>query len=150
MSRGPRATDVRVIGALVAMGLPAALLVIAALLLYAGVSAAWALVLVGAVALVAGPILGWRYAARAASGRQDNWSAEALTIVILIEASLVTAWSVQALVGGAESGISGLALPAYLILMGVIVSGALTFIVVLPMGLIWTRILRSLAAGRPA
>jgi hypothetical protein len=76
MTDQPRSRDPRLVGALFALALDAALLTFAVLLLVASVSAATGLVLTGTAGLVVAPFLGWRYGRRAASLAGDGWSVD--------------------------------------------------------------------------
>jgi hypothetical protein len=145
----PWTSDLRVVGAAIALILDATLLGLASVLVMASVSPAWGLVLAGTVGLPVGAFLGWRYG-RAAAVRRANWQAEALAIVLLVDASLVAGIVFQAADEHVDGGVAGmLSFLAYEALIGTIAAVALTCLVVVPLGLAWTYLLRRVAATRP-
>lgn len=145
----PRTTDLRVVGAAIALVLDATLLGLASVLVMASVSPAWGLVLAGTIGLPVGAFLGWRYGP-AAAVRKAKWPTEALATVLLVDASLVAGIVFQAADEHIDSGFAGmLSFLAYEALIGAIVAVALTCLVAVPLGLAWTYLLRRVAATRP-
>ena len=145
----PRSTDPRLVGALLALALDAALLIGAGLLVLASMSAAMALVLTGTAGLVVAPLLGWQYGERAVSeGR--GWRADALRSLALIGTGFVVVFAGSRLVVPVEGGIGGrVSLAVYALLVGGVAAAVVTLVVADPMGYIWTRLMRW-ASRRPA
>ncbi len=140
--------DPRLVGALVALSLDATVAAVAALLVLASVSAATGLALVGAAGLVVAPLLGWRYGRRAVSGAGDGWEGEAVRILLVVGAAVVVGFVVvQTIAVPVQDGIGGrLAFIAYVAVLGMVVVAALTFLVAVPMGLVWKRVMRVAAS----
>jgi hypothetical protein len=113
----------------------------------AAVSQAWALVLVGLVGLVVAPWLGWLFGPRAAR-REETWARDALAIVLLVEASLLPFSVFQTLVRGTD--LDPVALLGSIVYSAVVIfpywASILTCVVIVPMGIVWARIVRWVAA----
>jgi hypothetical protein len=150
MTDQSRPRDPRLVGALLALALDAALLTFAVLLVVASVPAAMAIVLTGTAGLVVAPLLGWRYGRRAVSRTGDDWSGDALRTVLLIGAGFVAGFVFfQALAVPLQGGIGDrLVYVAYSALMGTIVVVVLTLVVAVPMGLVWKRLMHWAARRR--
>lgn len=143
MTHHSQSTDPRLVGALLALALDIAMLVLAALLVLVSLSPAFGFVLAGTVGLVVAPLLGWRYGQAAVSRGAAGWAGDALRSVVVISAAVVVGLVVlQAIAVPVEGGIGGrLALVAYAALMDTIIVGLLTLLAALPLGLAWARLM---------
>jgi hypothetical protein len=150
MTDQPRSRDPRLVGALFALALDAALLTFAVLLLVASVSAATGLVITGTAGLVVAPFLGWRYGRRAASLAGDGWSVDALRTLLRIDVGFAACWVVlQALAVPEHAGLGDrLVFVAYVAVLDSVVVIALTSVVAVPMGLVWKRLMHWAARRR--
>jgi hypothetical protein len=150
MTAQSQSRDPRLVGALLALALDAALLTFAVLLVVASASAATGIVLTGTAGLVVAPLLGWRYGRRAASLAGDGWSVDALRTLLLIGAGFVAGFvALQTLAVPVQGGIGGrLVLAVYSALMGTIVVVVLMLVVAVPVGLVWKRLMHRAARRR--
>jgi hypothetical protein len=150
MTNQSQSRDPRLVGALLALALDAALLAFAALLVVASVSAATGIVLTGTAGLVVAPLLGWRYGRRAVSRTGDDWSGDALRTVLLIGAGFVAGFvALQTLAVPVQGGIGDrMVYVVYSALMGTVVVVVLTLVVAVPVGLVWKRLMHRAARRR--
>jgi len=142
--------DVRLLGALTALGLDVLWLVFSVLLVAASV---WfvAFPLFGSLTgLVVAPLAGWRYGRAAASGKPvETWAAQALGFAVAIGLALWGAYIVGCIVLlGAPGGSANLAPfigfaafeSSVYVLLG-------TVFVTIPLGCLWVTLLRLLGPG---
>jgi hypothetical protein len=143
--------DVRLLGALTALGLDVLWLALSVLLAAASV---WfvAFPLFGSITgLVAAPLAGWRYGRAAASGQPiETWVARAFGFAVAIELALWSAYIVACVVllgvpGGSANVAPFIAFAAFesgvYVLLG-------TVFVTIPIGCLWVTLLR--IRGRPS
>ena len=137
--------DARVLGAALALSLDLVLLSVAAILVHASVTEATGLVLAGAVGLAIAPLLGWRYGASSVSRPATAWQPDAGRTLLRIDVVLLALFVVADVIGVPiqQDGIGArLLLAAYAALMGSIVVGVLTVAVVIPLGYLWSNVMR--------
>jgi hypothetical protein len=137
--------DSRAVGALLALGLDAALLMAAAALVLASVTPALGLVFAAAGGLVVAPLFGWRYGPRAGH-LPDRSRADALRSLALIDTLVVAAWVAFGFTVPVSGGVAGrLTFVAYTVLIDTLVVVVLTFAVAVPISLAWTRLMEGAA-----
>jgi len=137
--------DTRAVGALLALGLDAALLMGAFALVLASVTPALGLVLAAAGGLVVAPVLGWHYAPHAGH-LPDRSRTDVLRILALIDALVVAAWVAFGFTVSVDGGVGGrLTFVAYTVVLYTLVVVVLTFAVALPISLAWTRLMERVA-----
>ena len=135
----------RAVGALLALGLDAALLLGASALVLASVTPALGLVFAGAGGLVVAPLFGWRYAPRAGH-LPDRSRVNALRSLALIDALVVAAWVAFGFTVPVDGGVAGrLTFVAYTAVIYTLVVAVLTFAVAVPISLAWTRLMERVA-----
>ena len=142
--------DPRLVGTLFALALDAALLTFAVVLVVASVSAATGIVITATAGLVLVPLLGWRYGRRVASRAEDRWAAYALRTLLLVDVGFVASVVVfQTLTVPLAGGIGDrLFFAADVALTCAIVVVALTLLVAVPIGLVWTGVMHWAARRR--
>lgn len=141
--------DPRAVGAVLALDI--GMLALAVLLVLVSLSPAFGLVLAGTLGLMVAPFLGWRYG-RAAVGRgAAGWASDALRSVIIIGAAVVVVLVIlQGILVPVAGGFPGrLLLVVYAAVMDTIVVGVLTLLAALPLGVVWTRLMRCLSRSVP-
>ena len=137
--------DTRAVGALLALGLDAALLMGAFALVLASVTPALGLVFAAAGGLVVAPLFGWRYAARAVH-RPDRSRVTVLRALARIDALVVVAWVTFGFTVPVDGGVAGrLTFVAYTVVIYTLVVVVLTFAVAVPISLVWTRLMERVA-----
>jgi hypothetical protein len=137
--------DLRAVGALLALGLDAALLLGASALVLASITPALGLVFAAAGGLVVAPVLGWRFGPRAGHlpGRSR---VHVLRALALIDALVVAAWVAFGLTVPVDGGVAGrLTFVAYTVVIYTLVVVVLTFAVAVPISLAWTRLMGRVA-----
>jgi hypothetical protein len=138
-------TDSRVVGAVLALGLDAALLLGASALVLASVTPALGLVFAAAGGLVVAPLLGWHYAPRAGH-LPDRSRVHVLRALALIDALVVVAWVAFGFTVSVDGGVAGrLTFVAYTVVIYTLVVVVLTFAVAVPISLVWTRLMERVA-----
>lgn len=142
--RRSQVSDPRLLGALLALTLDIALLATSVVLVAASVSEASALLLASAVGLAVFPALGWRYGRRAVRRPGEPWAGDALRTLLLVDVAFVAAYVlVQAVLVPVQDGlIDRLLFVAYATLIDTVAVVALTLLVAVPMGVVWTRLMR--------
>ena len=137
--------DTRAVGALLALGLDAALLMGASALVLASVTPVLGLVFAAAGGLVVAPLFGWHYAPR--SGHlPDRSRATALRSLAFIDALVVVVWVAFGFTVPVDGGLGGrLTFVAYTVVIYTLVVVVLTFAVAVPISLVWTRLMERLA-----
>jgi hypothetical protein len=138
------ALDPRLAGALIAVVLAAAPLGLGAAVVLAGVSQGLILVVVGVIALVVGPITGWRFGPQAADPSAHAWGASAVWTMLIVGLGLAAVWIVVGLV--ANPVVSGLpdvvGYVAYAALYSGLTVVVLTFTVGIALGVLWRALMR--------
>jgi hypothetical protein len=133
--------DTRAVGALLALGLDAALLMGASALVLASVTPALGLVLAAAGGLVVAPVLGWHDAPHA--GHLPDRSR---TDVLRTLALVVAAWVAFGFTVSVDGRVGGrLTFVAYTVVIYTLVVVVLTFAVALPISLAWTPLMERVA-----
>ena len=133
--------DTRAVGALLALGLDAALLMGASALVLASVTPALGLVLAAAGGLVVAPVLGWHDAPHA--GHLPDRSR---TDVLRTLALVVAAWVAFRFTVSVDGGVGGrLTFVAYTVVIYTLVVVVLTVMVAVPISLVWTRLMERVA-----
>jgi hypothetical protein len=99
--------DSRAVGALLALGLDAALLLGASALVLASITPALGLVFAAAGGLVVAPLFGWRYGPRAGRHIPDRSRADALRSLALIDALVVAVWVAFGFTVPVDGGVGG-------------------------------------------
>jgi hypothetical protein len=138
--------DPRVAGALVALLLAAPVLALGVVIVFAGVSQGLILVTVGIIAVVVGPVTGWRFGCQAADPSARDWGASALGTMLVAGLVLAAVWIVVSLiVNPVVSDLPGvLGYVAYAALFSGLTVVVLTFTVGIALGLAWRAVMRRL------
>ena len=137
--------DSRAVGALLALGLDAALLLGASALVLASITPVLGLVFGAAGGLVVAPVLGWHYAPRAGH-LPDRSRVHVLRALALIDALVVAAWVAFGFTVPVDGGVAGrLTFAAYTVAIYTLVVVVLTFAVAVPISLAWTRLMGRVA-----
>jgi hypothetical protein len=147
MSASPTrdARDTRAVGALLALGLDAALLMGAAALVLASITPALGLVFAAAGGLAVAPLFGWRYGP-CAGHLPDRSRTGVLRTLALIDALVVAVWVAFGFTVPVDGGVAGrLTFVAYMVVIYTLVVVVLTFAVALPISLAWTRLMERVA-----
>jgi hypothetical protein len=141
----PVPVDVRVLGALAALGLDVLCLVVGVIFAAASQSCACFLLLGGAVGLVAAPVVGWRYGHAAAVGQPvARWAPHAMAITMAMGLALWFAWVIVAVAMlGVPGGTTNLVpFLAYMALESIVVALGVTLTIALPLGCVWRWLMR--------
>jgi hypothetical protein len=139
--------DPRRVGFLVAAALALAILAVGTVFVLNGSWAGPILVFVGVVAVMVGPVTGWRLGPAAVAGSPADWPHRGVLMLLGMLAVVGMAYVAVAVVLNPVDGgaVNNAGYVAYGLLWVAIYAVVLTFAVGVPLGAVWVRVVRRLA-----